>query len=100
MAYTVSTTAQTVFGNMRVVALRVTADAATQTIETGLKNVYFATDTPLSCTVVTTLSAGAKAGWAMYPNSNASGVQSMGVLGVSNAVSGDVKDIIVFGADL
>lgn len=100
MAYTISTNVNTVMGNLRCIGLRVTADAATQTIETGMKNVFMATDMNVSSTAATTLSAGLGTGWKVYINSNASGIQSMGVLGVSNAVSGDVRDIIVFGTDL
>lgn len=86
MAYTVAKT-PSVFGNMRVVVMDVTADAATQTIETGLKNVIgFSTGNK----------SGAS-GWKVWANSNASGVQSMGVVGVSNASSGDQAFIIVYG---
>lgn len=99
MAFTVSSNANTVFGDKRVVLLRVTADAATQTVETGLKNISWAMALTVSTTVGTTLSAGIAADWRVYYNSNASGVQSMGVLGISNAVSGDTKDIVVFGYD-
>lgn len=86
MAYTV-TKVQSVFGNLRSVIMDVTADAATQTIETGLKNVVG-------------FSVGNKSGasgWKVWANSNASGVQSMGVLGVSNAASGDQAFIVVYG---
>lgn len=100
MAFTVSSNANTVFGNQRVVLLRVTADAATQTVETGLKSITFAIPVTISTTVGTTLSAGIAADWRVYYNSNASGVQSLGVLGISNAVAGDVKDIVVVGFDL
>lgn len=99
MAYTVSMNANTVFGDKRVILLRVTADAATQAVESGLKNIVFALPLTVSCTAATTLSAGIAHDWRVYYNSNASGVQSMGVLGISNAVSGDVKDIVVFGYD-
>jgi hypothetical protein len=99
MAFTVSSNANTVFGNLRTVYIRATADATTQTIETGLKNILFATNMPVSVTVGVSMPTGTALGWRIYINSNASGVQSMGVLGVSNAVSGDVQDIVVFGYD-
>lgn len=86
MAYTVSKT-QSVFGNLRSVILDITADAATQTVETGLKNVVG-------------FSVGNKSGasgWKIYANSNASGVQSMGVIGISNASSGDQAFVVVYG---
>lgn len=86
MAYTVTKT-PSVFGNMRIVIMDITADAATQTVETGLSKVLG-------------FSSGSKSGasgWRIYNNSNASGVQSMGVLGISNATSGDQGFVIVYG---
>lgn len=86
MAYTVSKV-QSVFGNLRSVILDVQADAATQAVETGLKNIVG-------------FSVGNKSGasgWKVWANSNASGVQSMGVLGISNATSGDQAFIVVYG---
>ena len=87
MAYTVSNTVS-VFGNMRVAMLSITADAATQTVETGLKNVICHALGPKS------LTSGAIK---IYANSNASGVLSAGVLGISGATSGDVFFVTVFG---
>lgn len=86
MAYTVSRK-QSVFGNERVVILAVTADAATQTVETGLK--YVDGFSVGNC-------SGAS-GWKIYANSNASGVLSAGVIGISGAVSGDQAFIVVYG---
>ena len=86
MAYTVTKT-PSVFGNMRVVVMDVTADAATQTIETGLKNVIG-------------FSIGNKSGasgWKIWANSNTTGAVSGGVIAVSSATSGDQAFIIVFG---
>jgi len=86
MAYTVSKKV-TVMGDQRVSFLNITADAATQTVETGLKKVNaFAVGKQ----------SGAS-GWAIYANSNASGVESMGVIGISGAVSGDQAFVIVYG---
>ena len=86
MAYTVTRT-QSVVGNMRMVFVDLVADAATQTVETGLSKVFgFAVGNQ----------SGAS-GWRMYHNSNASGVQSFGVLGISNASSGDEAFVVVFG---
>jgi len=87
MAFTVSSS-KTVFGNERVHHLAVTADAATQTVETGLKVVV--------AHAIGILSA-STAGFKCYINSNASGVQSMGVLGISGVVSGDQFIVTVFG---
>lgn len=87
MAYTVTKT-QSVFGNERVVHIAVTADAATQTVETGLKVIRAHAVGQQSCST---------AAIKIYANSNASGVQSMGVLGISGCVSGDQFFVTVFG---
>ena len=86
MAYTVTKTFS-VFGNMRVAILDVTADAATQTIETGLSKIFGFSSGNQS----------GASGWRVYANSNASGVQSFGVVSVSNASSGDEAFIICYG---
>jgi hypothetical protein len=87
MAYTV-TRKHSVFGDMRAVVMEVTADAATQVIETGLKSVVGFSYAPKSMN-----SSNIK----MAINSNASGVQSYGVFGVSGCTSGDNFHIVVFG---
>ena len=87
MAFTVSSK-QTVFGNYRAVILDVTADAATQTVETGLKNIVGHSTGLQSCST---------AAIKIYANSNASGVQSFGVLGISGCVSGDEFYVVVYG---
>lgn len=88
MAWTTVSKTFSVFGNKRVAFIDLTADAATQTIETGLAVVEgFATGYQ-SC------SSGAPK---VYFNSNASGVQSMGVLGCSGFTSGDEMCFIVYG---
>lgn len=87
MAFTVSTT-KTVFGNMRVHVLDVTADAATQTVETGLKVIVGHS---------LGIQSASTAGFKVYANSNASGVQSMGVLGISGVASGDEFYVVVYG---
>ncbi len=87
MAYTV-TKVQSVFGNLRAVLMDVTADAATQVIETGLKNVMGFSYAPQSMN---------SSNIHMAINSNASGVQSMGVFAVSGNTSGDHFNIIVYG---
>lgn len=88
MAYTVSRGAPTVFGNKRAIAMRITADQATQTVETGLSVVEWHSVSPVSCTT---------AALKVHPNSNASGVQSMGVIGISGATSGDIFFVTVYG---
>ena len=87
MAYTVSSK-QSVMGNQRVVMMDITADAATQTVETGLKKINAFSSGPQSLST---------AGIKIYANSNASGVQSYGVLGLSGLVSGDELFIVVYG---
>lgn len=88
MAYTATRTQLGGVGNYRVVSIALTADAATQTVETGLKNVIGHFIGQQSCST---------AGIKCYANSNASGVQSFGVIGISGCVSGDQFFVTVFG---
>lgn len=90
MAFTVTRT-KTVMGNEAVVHMVVDADAATQTIETGLKNIVAITIAQASMATYSV------AGMKLAINSNASGVQSFGVLGVSGVTSGDRFYVTVFG---
>lgn len=87
MAYTV-TRKTTVFGDLRTVIMEVTADAATQTIETGLKNVVGFSYAPKSMN---------SSNIHMAINSNASGVQSYGVFVVTGNTSGDNFFVVVYG---
>lgn len=87
MAYTV-TRVKTVFGDKRAVALKIVADAATQSIETGLQHIDFHALAPSSLST---------AGIKCYINSNASGVATEGTIGISGCVSGDVFTVTVFG---
>lgn len=88
MAWTV-TKYPTVFGNKRAVGMKLVADAATQTVETGLKNIeWFSYGKGSMATQV---------GLTIAINSNASGVQSYGVLGCSGFSSGDELYITVYG---
>lgn len=87
MAWTVNRT-NTVMGNKRVVSLDLTADAATQTVETGLSVVDGMTTGYQSCST---------GGVKCYANSNASGVQSFGVIGLSGFASGDELYVLVYG---
>lgn len=88
MAYTV-TRSRTVFGNKGAVLLKITADAATQTVETGLKRIEHYS---LGFGSMST-----RTGWSIFINSNASGVQSNGVLGVSGVAIGDDIYVTVYG---
>lgn len=88
MAWTV-TRVNTVFGNKQARLLKCTADAATQTVETGLAVVeHIAVAYGSMATTV---------GPKIFPNSNASGVDTKGVLGCSGFTSGDDVYITVFG---
>lgn len=87
MAFAV-TKYDSVFGNKRAVGMKVVADAATQTIETGLKHIEWYSIAPGSM---------ATRNVTVFINSNASGVQSYGVLGCSGFASGDEVYFTVYG---
>ena len=87
MAFTV-TKFPTVFGNKRAVGMELTADAATQTIETGLKVIEWVNVSIGSCN---------SSNFKIAINSNASGVQSFGVLAVTGVTTGDEIFVTVFG---
>lgn len=87
MAFTVTSYKQN-FGNKRVAGLKITADAATQTIETGLKVIEF---------ISVGLSSMNSSNIHLAINSNASGVQSMGVLAVTGCTSGDLLYVTCYG---
>jgi len=97
MAYTVTTRKHWVGGDTRAVALEVTADAATQNVNTNLKYIHFFTATPKSMVAYTTLSAGIAAGWVINKNKLAAGTAANGYLAVSNATSGDEYEIVAYG---
>lgn len=88
MAFTISRYQMGGTGNYREIMLDVTADAATQTVETGLKNVVGFT---LGVSSASTM------GFKVAVNSNASGVQSFGVIGISGVASGDRFFVRVIG---
>lgn len=100
MAFTLSHNVNSVFGNQRVRVIRATADNTSQNIDTGLGFVNWAGVCPISFVAASTLSAGIATGWNVSINSGSAGTALAGYLGVSNSVSGDVADIIVFGTDL
>ncbi len=87
MAFTVVNT-PSVFGNKQVKLLKITADAATQTVQTGLQVIEH---------VSVFRSSMNTAGTKIAVNSNASGIASMGVLGISGCTSGDECYITVYG---
>ena len=88
MAWTVTRT-KTVLGNHAVVFLKMTADGATATVETGLKRVVHMDWSKASMTTIV--------GPNVAVNSNASGIASMGVLGFSGFTSGDLLYATVYG---
>lgn len=87
MAFTVTRT-PTVFGNKKVDILKLTADAATQTVSTTLG-------------VIEGYSIGygsmSSQGIKVYINSNASGVATKGSIGISGCSSGDDFYLTVYG---
>ncbi len=87
MAYTV-VKYPSVFGNKRAIGLKITADAATQAVETGLKVIEW-----LSVGYGSMSSQGVKCAI----NSNASGVATPGTLGLSGFTSGDDFYVTVYG---
>lgn len=89
MAWTV-TRYPTVFGNKRAVGLKLTADAATQTVETGLKVIEW-------MALGTYGSMASQTGRFIFINSNATGIASMGVLGCSGFATGDDIYVTVYG---
>lgn len=88
MAYTV-TKYKSVFGDHRIVGMDITADAATQAVFTGLQNIHFMHWSPVSMATIV--------GIKICANSNASGVQSFGVVGISGVTSGDRFYVTVYG---
>lgn len=88
MAWTV-TRYPTVFGNKRAVGLKLEADEATQTVETGLGTIEWMSVAYSSMSTVVGLNVAV--------NSSASGVESHGVLGCSGFTSGDVLYVTVYG---
>jgi hypothetical protein len=89
MAWTV-TRYPTVFGNKKVVGLKLTADAATQTVETGLSVIEW-------FSLGTYGSMASQTGRFVFINSNASGIASMGVIGCSGFAVGDDCYVTVYG---
>lgn len=87
MAYTVTNT-KTVFGDKRVHGLKVVADAASDTVETGLKyiewfSVGFASMNSLNIR--------------LRPNAGAGSTATVGSLGISGCTSGDEFYVTVYG---
>lgn len=88
MAYTIERT-PAVIGSRRAVFLKMTADAATQAVETGLDYILHVE--------ATVASAASSRVHNFQVNKNASAVAANGTLGISGAVSGDVIYVTVYG---
>lgn len=88
MAWTVGINQKSVFGNKKVHVLSCTADAATQTVDTGLSVVEWFSIAPQS------LTTGAPK---IFANKGAAGTSIAGQLGCSGFTSGDVFFVTVFG---
>jgi hypothetical protein len=89
MAWTITRLVNTVFGNDRVVMLKVSTDAATQTVETGLSYIYGVSLAPVS---MSTLGS-----FTIQPNSGASGVKKLGYIGCSGFAATDTFYLTVYG---
>ncbi len=87
MAYTVVNT-PSVFGNKQVRLLKITADAATQAVQTGLGVIEH---------INVGFTSAATQAMKFSINSNASGVQAFGTLGISGCASGDEFYVTVYG---
>ena len=92
MAYTASQIVKTVFGNKRCHMVKVTADATSGTVDTGLDRVEFVSVAPAS------MSTWAAGGNSIYLNSDAdnSGTTN-GQLGIDGLVSGDELFVTCYG---
>lgn len=88
MAYTVSHLVSTVVGNLKMKAVRVTADAATGSIETGLENVRAVSVTNQSAT---------SAGYKVAMNEGVAGTSIAGTVAITGAASGDELIVMVYG---
>jgi len=88
MAYTVTEIERTVFGNLNVRALKITADAGTEAIATGFNRVAFVSAAPKSM---------ASAPWSISINEGVAGTANAGYIGVTGVTSGDDFYVTVFG---
>lgn len=89
MAWTV-TRYPTVFGNKRAVGLKLTTDAATQTVETGLSVIEWISLGNFG-------SMASQSGRYIFINSGAGGTATGGVLGCSGFATGDDIYVTVYG---
>lgn len=87
MAFTV-TNSMTVFGNKRVNAMKITADAASDTVATGLQSVDFLSIAPISMATL---------GIRLRANLTAASAASAGKVGISGCTSGDDFWLVAYG---
>ena len=87
MAWTVTKT-PSVFGNKRVVGIKITTDSATSIVETGLSVIEW---------MNTGFSSMNSSNIKIAVNSSTSGTQAFGVLGITGCTSGDAFFVNVYG---
>ena len=87
MAWTVAVIDKTTFGNKKVHVLSCTADAATQSVDSGLDSIDWFQVAPQSMTAIAQV----------FANAGPTGTSIAGQLGCSGFTSGDVFYITVFG---
>tara|TARA_R110000796_G_scaffold248508_1_gene375347 strand:- start:4299 stop:4568 length:270 start_codon:yes stop_codon:yes gene_type:complete len=88
MAFTVSKSKESVVGDMRFQVLDVTADAATQAVDSGLNYIYGVSMTPQSM---------ASGNHSFRVNVDTVGGTSNGTLAVTGVASGDQMYVTVWG---
>ena len=88
MAYVASNLVKTIYGNQRIHHVRVTADATSGAIDTGLAIVDFLQVAAQSCTTT---------GFRTFMNQNSGLTANNGSVAISGAVNGDVIYLTVFG---
>ncbi len=88
MAFTASFIAKTVKGNQREQQIKVTADAASGAVDTGLSYIDFLQHSPQSAT---------SAGYRVFANTNSGLTALNGTVAISGVASGDVIFLTVVG---
>lgn len=88
MAYTASFLVKTTKGNQKEQQIRVTADAASGAVDTGLGVIDFIQHSPQSC---------ASAGYRAFINTNSGLTALNGTVALSGLASGDVLFLTVVG---
>lgn len=89
MAFTKSLTARTTFGNLQVQEWKMTADAATEAIATGLNKVDIVHMTPKSM---------ASSPFSISKNEGVAGTSIAGTIAITGVTSGDDFYVTVYGS--